>query len=75
MTGERSHCLELMNPALWRVMPASLAVAREDRRPLHVADVHALELYYVKLGYRWAGMLPNSNDINPLSNIVPEADG
>ena len=56
------------------MMPASLAVAREDRRPLHVAHMYALKLYYVELGYRWGGMLPNSNDIDPLRDIVSEVD-
>ena len=74
MTEERNHCLESMNPALWQMMPASLAVAREDREPPHVAHVHALKPYCVELGYRWDGMLPNSDDINPLREIVPEVD-
>lgn len=74
MTEERNHCLESMNPALWQVMPASLAVSRQNRRPLHVAHVHALKLYCVELSHRWDGMLLTSNDTYPLRNIVPEVD-
>jgi len=55
--------------------PSSLAGdARLVGRPLHVAHVHALKLYCVELGYRWGGMIPNSNDMNLLRNIIPEVD-
>jgi hypothetical protein len=60
-TEEHNYSLQSMNPATWRAMTSSLAVARQDRKPLHVAHMHALTLYCIVLGNSWSGKFPTRN--------------
>jgi predicted acyltransferase len=60
-TEEHNYSLQSMNPATWRAMASSLAVARQDRKPLHVAHMHALTLYCIVLGNSWSGKFPTRN--------------
>jgi hypothetical protein len=75
---ELNPALQFMNPALWIMLTGSVVIAREDRKPLHIAHSEALVKYCGSLGYTWetlheVGPGDPKRDLRPESDITHQA--